>query len=175
MSKKSQKITKDDLLQVFILGNVDFCLNILNAINNDDLTNKTYKIVAICLNNEWKETGSYNSTPAISLRQLIQKIKAINNYIIIFDQTMNNFKETYNFLKNNGIHNYILPTLLNGHFRYPREVLTSIQNFNISNEALVVTSPPKTGNMSLCKTLNDNDIDFMALEHNPDKIDFFQF
>lgn len=100
-------------------------------------------------------------------------VKENDNYLVIVSVDNKELSKMLSMLKNNGINNIIPDTFLTSHARTERKTLNSFQNFKKNNNtALIVASPPKTGNVTISKTLDQNDIDFVGLVHTPYRFQF---
>lgn len=171
---KNNKDSINDKLQIFVWGDYYNCGQFLDRVIIHGLETN-YEVVACCYDDVWlEETRIEYTIPFISLKELIQKTRGNKNYIVIvLEGNSEKMRNTFVYLKNNGLNNLLTHVLLKSMYRSIPESLESIRNFNLTNSALFVASPLKTGNMTVCNTLKSMKIDFLACEHDPSRVGFF--
>ncbi len=163
---------ENNQLNIILFGDNKLCSNLLSIIKIDEIVNKQYNILGCCVINDWLYGAAVQDVPYITPNELLEIVKTIDNYLVVVCVDAKEISKNLMMLNKNGVRNLIPNIFLTSHERNQRETLNNIQIFNKTNTALLVASPPKTGNVTLSKTLASNNINFVGLTHDPNRFNF---
>lgn len=168
------KVDDNEILKVFILGDVNTSTNILNRINLVDNCDNKFKVVACCVDDDWCTKSYINNVPSIDLNELLAITNRLNNYIVIVDSNSYNLDDLLETLDKNNIKKLFIDSCLKNQETSIIGTLNSLQYFNNTNSTLIVNSPPITGNSTLTTTLINNNVKFINILNEPQNINYLK-